>query len=227
MWDHRVAQRDGIVIKKFHERLLETMKSWFSPITRDDEQPDRGILATERIAEALGNWLGDWEPGEGDLDDEPDDDDRGGRGGAGGGKRPKSSLTIADPELVADSGVVVNEWTLAIRHDGSFDLLLEIREADDDGRSVRQVAVATGARPALFEVSADHSFICNDDGEQTSVIRFPADTSSENTVTCTVGFRDGTFADTVTVTVRALFDQGTVPVLGAEIKNVVGGRART
>lgn len=227
-WDSRVAHKDGIVIRKFHEKLLETMKSWFSPPTPGDEQPDRGILATEKIAEALGNWLGDWEPGEGDLDDDPDDDDRGGGvGGGGGGKRPKSALTIDDPVLVDDDGLVVNQWRLTVRHEGSFDLLLEIREADDDGRSVRQVTVAAGARPSLFVVTADHPFTDYQGTKESSEIRFSADSSSTNTVACAIGFRDITLADTVTVTVRALFDQGTVPVLGAEVKNVVEGGVRS
>lgn len=229
-WDHRVAQRDGIVIKKFHELLLATVRTWFSPSTPDDEQPDRGILATEKIAEALGNWLGDWESGEGDRDNDPDDDNDGGGGGGGGsrsGRRPKSALTIDDPVLVADGEIVVNEWKLTVRHEGSFDLLLEIREADDDGRSVRQATIAAGARPALFVVTADHPFTDHQGTKESSVIRFSADSSSMNTVGCSIGFRDSTFADPITITVRALFDQGTIPVLGAEVKNVVGGGARS
>lgn len=222
-WDSGVIPSpDGLVIKKFHGALLSQMRTWFPPGPVGKVVDVGCTLAIDKIAEQLGAWLGGWEVKEGDNPGEEPGDEGGGGGTDGGGKRQKSSLSIAEPELAVEDGVVVNKWKLKVSHSGPFSLVLELKEAGEDGRSVRTPTEARGARPALRLVASDHRFSHRESGKEQLKLRFQDGERSMNTIACTLDVRPKEEKGTVAFEVLVVCDQGTVPVLGAEVKDGAG-----
>lgn len=223
-WDHRIIPAaDGVVIKRFHDELARLVKTWYPGAGLGPVSPVAGKLAIDRISEQLGGWLGSWGLGEGDVDDDPAEGSDG--GGDSSPKRRRTAVSIGEPVLaVVDDDVVVNKWTVSIAHGGAFRLKIEIKEAGEDGRSVRTPTVARGARPSLRLVAADSKFRHGKSERDSLRLWFPDGARAVNTVSCELAFKPKATKGLVTVEVQVVFDQGTVPVLGADATDDVSDR---
>jgi hypothetical protein len=211
----RAPSGEQVVVRKFHELLRRRISEWYvtpAPAPKTSESN----LATARIASSLGRWFTDWTRGTGGAPPPVDPPGGGsGSGGRGGGsRRPRAALEVEALPVEEHEGVAVNVWRLAVKPAEPSIVEVGLREADEDWGMMRPDEVAPGARPALVRIDSDREFVVDGSGGATKSRVFEFGPSSTNVTDVRLRL---VLDNPTTITVRGAFDEGTVPVLVANV----------
>lgn len=218
-WSSARMKTDGVVVDKFNKTLEKQITTWYQTAPTE-VGGGTGKLAIGQVANALGEWFSALGRGVGGGTWTDDDDDVGRGRGGGGGRRVRGKVTIQSRGVQVDKGRRVNVWEVVVDHPGSGVVALGLREADEDGGLMPIVDVSPGGLPALLDVSSDSEFSTAGSDSPKKRLDFDVGPTTPNVTDVSIRVRGH---DTTTLTVRGSFDEGTTPVLEADLV-VDGGR---
>lgn len=209
-WSSARLDRDKVVVDKFDKCLMEQMSAWYQ-LAPSNPSGGGSKLATDRIATSIGEWFDNWTRGTGGgppIVDGPDQPQGGGGGGTG---RAKGNVQVGAGSLEVAKGRRINVWQVDVQHPGPGVVQIFLREADEEASVMAPADAAPGSFPTFLQLTADREF--SFDGPKTKV-DFDVRPMTPNVTDVSLEVMG---SGTTTLTVRALFDEGTLPVLGATL----------
>ena len=225
----KIAKR---VAKTFEKKLVEQIEFWFpKPEEEDDDEWD--VLDVSELSARFGKLINYLLPGRGD-----DSGDDGGVDGGDDGDSGKKKKRLGDSpdvkfiDLEEHDGQLVNVWSVAFVHSGTVKVQFEVLLRLDDNQTEKS-AIRKGGRPSILSIEGyvgPESF-----GGGSTVPNFkksfPAGRDDENMVMFVQDFPPEESAASgsliCTLKVKALYDEGTTPVLAVSLEKVADKSSET
>jgi len=221
------------VAKAFEKKLVEQIEFWF-PKPEEDDDDEWDVLDVSELSARFGKLISYLLPGRGNEDDEDDGGDDGGDDGDSGKKKKRlgDSPDVKFIDLEEHNGQLVNVWSVAFVHSGTVKVQFEVLLRLDDNQTEKS-AIRKGGRPSILSIEG---YVGPEPvGGESTVPNFkksfPAGRDDENMVMFVQDFppEESTASGSLicTLKVKALYDEGTTPVLAVSLEKVADKSSKT
>jgi hypothetical protein len=221
--DGKIPKR---VAKAFEKRFVEQIEAWF-PKPIEPTAVHTSNLNVEELSARFGKLVEHLLPGRGKDRTKPDPIDQ----VRPDDKRRGNSPDVKFVGLEEHEGELVNVWSVNFVHRGAMNLELEILLRVDSNQTERPV-VRSGGRPAILSVEGYVGQVL-DKIERTNwnfEKRFPVGKIDANTPKVSYEFepeKDAASDLMMGLTVKALYEEGTTPVLVVTVEQIAEESAET